>query len=100
MVYDDPSGYASTSTGKACPPQGKISESVDESGSSSKIANKFPNEAMPSDGKVFDYHIENGRIKGIDGRNNVDFVITTDNNLIIGNRHHYLGNGQDVLAAG
>ena len=55
---------------------------------------------MPSDGKVFDYYIENGRIKGIDGRNNVDFVITTDNNLIIGNKHHYLGNGQDVLAAG
>ena len=33
VVYDDPSGYASTSTGKACPPQGKISESVDGSGS-------------------------------------------------------------------
>ena len=33
VMYDDPSGYASTSTGKACPPQGKISESVDESGS-------------------------------------------------------------------
>ena len=32
VVYDDPSGYASTSIGKACPPQGKISESVDESG--------------------------------------------------------------------
>lgn len=30
VVYWDPSGYASTSTGKACPPQGKISESVDE----------------------------------------------------------------------
>ena len=28
VVYDDPSGYAR----KACPPQGKISESVDESG--------------------------------------------------------------------
>ena len=33
VVYDDPSGYASTSTGKACPPKGKISESVDGSGS-------------------------------------------------------------------
>lgn len=33
VMYDDPSGYASTSTGKACPPQGKISESVDGSGS-------------------------------------------------------------------
>ena len=35
VVYYDPSGYASTSTGKACPPQGKISESVDESGTPS-----------------------------------------------------------------
>ena len=35
VMYDDPSGYASTSTGKACPPKGKISESVDESGTSS-----------------------------------------------------------------
>lgn len=81
----------------------KINEAVasgGKSGSGSKIANKFPNEAMPSDGKIFDYYIENGRIKGIEGRNNVDFVITTDNNLIIGNKHHYLGNGQDVLAAG
>ena len=33
VVYYDPSGYASTSIGKACPPQGKISESVDESDS-------------------------------------------------------------------
>ena len=38
VVYDDPSGYASTSTGKACPPQGKISESVDESGTPSTTA--------------------------------------------------------------
>ena len=35
VVYYDPSGYASTSIGKACPPQGKISESVDESGTPS-----------------------------------------------------------------
>lgn len=40
VVYDDPSGYASTSIGKACPPKGKISESVDESGSNPK--NVFP----------------------------------------------------------
>ena len=36
VVYDDPSGYKR----KACPPQGKISESVDESGSNPK--NVFP----------------------------------------------------------
>ena len=41
VVYDDPSGYASTSTGKACPPKGKISESVDESGSKSGSGSKF-----------------------------------------------------------
>ena len=41
VVYDDPSGYASTSTGKACPPQGKISESVDESGSSSSKGSNY-----------------------------------------------------------
>ena len=41
VVYDDPSGYASTSTGKACPPQGKISESVDGSGATSE--RKVPN---------------------------------------------------------
>ena len=39
VVYYDPSGYASTSTGKACPPKGKISESVDESGTDSKFTN-------------------------------------------------------------
>ena len=41
VVYDDPSGYASTSIGKACPPQGKISESVDEGGATSE--RKVPN---------------------------------------------------------
>ena len=38
VMYDDPSGYASTSTGKDCPPKGKISESVDGSGTSSTTA--------------------------------------------------------------
>lgn len=33
VVYDDPSGYER----KACPPQGKISESVDESGSKTDV---------------------------------------------------------------
>ena len=41
VVYDDPSGYASTSIGKACPPQGKISESVDESGSNTTRRQAF-----------------------------------------------------------
>ena len=37
VVYDDPSGYKR----KACPPQGKISESVDGSGSSADLGNKL-----------------------------------------------------------
>ena len=41
VVYDDPSGYKR----KACPPQGKISESVDESGTST--------EAKPNHGQGF-----------------------------------------------
>ena len=40
VVYDDPSGYKR----KACPPQGKISESVDESGSGS-----VPNSLLQGD---------------------------------------------------
>ena len=37
VVYDDPSGYKR----KACPPQGKISESVDESGSNTTRRQAF-----------------------------------------------------------
>lgn len=67
VVYDDPSGYASTSTGKACPPQGKISESVDESGSGNKpytnsrpsygknqVNEVWENAKDPITGKVYD----------------------------------------------
>ena len=64
------------------------------------IKNKFPDEPLPSDGKIVNYTIENGRIKGIEGLKNADFVITKDGELIIGKRHHFLGNGQDVMAAG
>ena len=41
VVYYDPSGYASTSIGKACPPKGKISESVDESSSNTTRRQAF-----------------------------------------------------------
>lgn len=64
------------------------------------IKNKFPDEPMPVDGKILDYTVENGKIKGINGINQVDFVITQDGDFIIGNKHHFLGQGQDVLAAG
>ncbi|MDQ0172707.1 WXG100 family type VII secretion target [Paenibacillus tundrae] len=68
--------------------------------SSSIISNKFPNEGYPKDGRVLTYHLESGRIKGINGRTNVDFVINKSGELIIGKRHHTLGGREDVLAAG
>ena len=50
VVYDDPSGYASTSIGKACPPQGKISESVDESGSKADFYVTPSGDVVPATG--------------------------------------------------
>lgn len=55
VVYYDPSGYASTSIGKACPPQGKISESVDESGSKTEVL--LLETTKPITGKTNDHHI-------------------------------------------
>lgn len=69
--------------------------------SSEIITNKFPNEEIPTDGYRLDYYISDGKIKGIDGRKgNFDFVITKDGQLLIGSKHHYLGNAEDVVAAG
>ena len=44
VVYDDPSGYAR----KACPPKGKISESVDESGTTSSKGGNDSILALPA----------------------------------------------------
>ena len=74
VVYDDPSGYASTSTGKACPPQGKISESVDESDINSidDIALKH------SSVGDFTYNPKTGQISrmkgGGHGQSNINFL--------------------------
>ena len=60
VVYDDPSGYASTSTGKACPPQGKISESVDGSGSTTADIYSFGNKSAPRGARPQqDFNVEN-----------------------------------------
>lgn len=64
------------------------------------IQNKFPNEIIPTDGKIILFSIENGNIKGLNGLRVVDFVIDMDGKLIIGKRHHLLGNRGPVLAAG
>jgi hypothetical protein len=68
------------------------------------IANKFPDEALDPKGKIF------GQVEVVDGKvtlkdggkvpSEVDFVITTDNRLIIGSKHTTLSNNADVLAAG
>ncbi|MEG0258735.1 MAG: pre-toxin TG domain-containing protein [Lysinibacillus sp.] len=66
----------------------------------STIKNKFPDEELPKDGKILSYSLKDGKIKGIDGRTEVDFVIDKNGNLVIGKRHHTLGNKDEVLAAG
>ncbi len=69
--------------------------------SSEIIKNKFPNDEIPADGYKLDYYISDGKIKGINGRKgNFDFIITKDGQLLIGSKHHYLGNAGDVVAAG
>ncbi|MBC3211985.1 hypothetical protein HZI46_13485 [Serratia fonticola] len=64
------------------------------------IKNKFPDETLPKDGVILSHTIENGKIKGIDGKREMDFVVTQDGRLVIGEKHHLLGNAEDVLAAG
>lgn len=68
--------------------------------SSNIIKNKFPDEALPSDGKILKQFIEDGKIKGINGQRRVDFVINEQGNLILGKKHQFLGNADDVMAAG
>lgn len=70
-----------------------------------KIKNKFPKEALPKKGYQIKFTYD---IKGIFRRSNgniinnkiYNFVITSSGELRIGLKHHFLGNAQDVLAAG
>ncbi len=69
------------------------------------ITNKYPTEAMPIDGQLWGIaEIENGIIKSLSNKGNtfkeVDFVVTTNGELKIGKKHHFLGNASDVEAAG
>jgi RHS repeat-associated protein len=67
------------------------------------IANKFPDEALPLDGKIFgEATISDGRI-AIPRRQiprDVDFIVTKNGRLLLGRKHHLLGERTDVLAAG
>ncbi|NOW03250.1 hypothetical protein [Clostridium beijerinckii] len=76
------------------------SENIGSGKSSDFIKNKYPNEAIPSDGKIIDYTLKDGKIKNIQGLRRMDFVIDKSGKLIIGKKHQALGNADDVLAAG
>jgi len=64
------------------------------------IENKYPDAPMPADGEILDYYLENGKIKGINGIKQLDFIITSTGELRVGKRHLFLANRQPVLAAG
>ena len=79
VVYDDPSGYER----KACPPQGKISESVDESGSSS--------------GKVWDYAKQfDGELSNFNDGYEIKNVIDEDLCLVQFHSNAEVGNGRSL----
>jgi hypothetical protein len=65
-----------------------------------KITNKFPEEALASDGRIIPFNIVDGAIKGVNGRKQFDFIIDSTGKLLIGDKHHTLGNRQSVQAAG
>jgi RHS repeat-associated protein len=64
------------------------------------ITNKFPTEELPAEGKIVPHELVDGKIKVPNGLKQVDFVVTQDGTLVVGKKHHTLGNRQDVLAAG
>lgn len=68
------------------------------------ITNKFPNEPLDANGKVFGEAFSNEGRVSIVGRINfpreADFVITIDGRLILGAKHATLAKNADVLAAG
>jgi hypothetical protein len=63
-----------------------------------RINNRFPADAQV--GKEFSFNIENGRIKNVNGINEMDFVIDMNGKLHIGRGHSFLANGESVQAAG
>lgn len=66
--------------------------------SSQKINNRFPDDAQA--GKEFTFSIESGKLKDVNGLNEMDFVVDMKNKLHIGRGHSFLANGESVQAAG
>jgi len=69
-----------------------------------KVANKYPDDPIPSTGKKFGaVSVKGGKVE-VDGKvvtyKNVDFVIDTNGNLQLGRKHQALSNNGDVLGAG
>jgi YD repeat-containing protein len=67
------------------------------------VLNKFPGEKLDPTGKIY------GVARSVNGQvvidrsslpRNVDFVVTTDGQLVLGQKHTTLANNADVLAAG
>ena len=90
VMYDDPSGYASTSTGKACPPQGKISESVDETSYGKSSSNCT--ELVPY------YPANNGAESG----RKADFYVTPSGDVVPATGYRYMDSGRanDAIISG
>ncbi|MFP3591907.1 hypothetical protein [Chryseobacterium sp. SIMBA_038] len=70
-----------------------------------KITNKYPKEKFPDDGFIINYKMDSQGVfrqlnDNIFPSNDFDFVITKSGQLKIGNKHHLLGNREEVLAAG
>lgn len=79
MVYDDLSGYAK----KACPPQGEISEGVDESG-------------RPS-GKVWDYSKQfDGELANFNAGYEIKNVVDEDLYLVQFHSNAEVGSGRSL----
>ena len=94
VVYDDPSGYASTSIGKACPPKGKISESVDEtsygksSSNCTELVPYYPANNGAESGRATDFYVSpNGDIVPATGyryvSENASYLDDMTNNMTI-----------------
>ncbi|MBC1457119.1 pre-toxin TG domain-containing protein [Listeria newyorkensis] len=66
--------------------------------SSKVIKNRYPNDIQT--GKTYTFTIENGSVRGLNGMENVDFIIDMDGNLKLGSGHSFLANGEAVKAAG
>lgn len=100
------SGSDPVPDGDGCPIDDAAAELIKKNWKSvQRIQNRHPLEELPKDGTLFGIaDIEDGVIKKLGDKGDtfptVDFVVTTDGNLKLGRKHHFLGDRGDVEAAG